>query len=295
MSRSASRGMRSVLLCRPRAAISSASRQPWESISRFHEDQSPIPASASRTVIQGPAQRPHPVVTRDPSVEGRGRGVLVTGLVLDEQGIHAGFDRMGDVGTAQRVDVQAGGEAQVLAVAVEPPVQRSLDTRVPRSDGKRSSPSVMFACPRSSQSATISPDQSNTVRTLLGASGEPLHGRPVPDLQDPVFAELAGVRVAGKSTVCRCRTSLRRSPQQYATLNRTASRVGRQPALAAWRRDPVHSIDSARSKKACSSRRANGRRPGDDSDAWAWTAVFQSKQTCEGCAPKYRSQTLSHP
>lgn len=50
----------------------------------------------------------------------------MSSLVLDEQGVHAGFDQVGDVGAAQRVDVQAGGEAEVFALAVEPAVQRGL-------------------------------------------------------------------------------------------------------------------------------------------------------------------------
>jgi hypothetical protein len=67
----------------------------------------------------------------------------VPGLVLNEQGVHAGFDQVGDVGAAQRVDIQTGGEAQIFAVAVEPAVQCRLGDKGSALGGNRSSPSVM--------------------------------------------------------------------------------------------------------------------------------------------------------
>lgn len=56
--------------------------------------------------------------------------MLVSSLMLDEQEIHA--DQVGEAGAAQRVEVQAGGEAQVVAVAVEPAFSAISETRVPR-------------------------------------------------------------------------------------------------------------------------------------------------------------------
>lgn len=41
-------------------------------------------------------------------------------LLLHEQRVHAGFDQVGDVGASQRVEIEARGEVQVLAVAAKP-------------------------------------------------------------------------------------------------------------------------------------------------------------------------------
>lgn len=84
-----------------------------------------------------------------------------------------------------------------------------------------------------------------------------------------------------KSTVCWCLTPLRRSPQRYANFEGGGVTVGREPGRAAQRCDLVGFIVGAVKEDL---RLAAGQRhcPGDDSVAWAWAAVFQSMQTCEG-------------
>ena len=117
---------------------------------------------------------------------------------------------------------------------------------------------------------------SRTPSERCGVSGENPHGLPVADLQDPVLAELAGVRVPGEIDGLQV-------PDLVAAQS-PAVRDFEQDRVAVGRGQPLRPSDairstssSARSKKACSSCRVNGRRPGDDSDASAWTAVFQSR------------------
>lgn len=49
--------------------------------------------------------------------------MLVSDLFLDEPGVVAGLDEVGDVRAAQRVEVQAGFQAEGVAVGGEPGVQ----------------------------------------------------------------------------------------------------------------------------------------------------------------------------
>ena len=46
-------------------------------------------------------------------------------LVLDEQRVPAVLEQVGDIGAAQRVEVQPGGQAEGVAGLGEPPVQRA--------------------------------------------------------------------------------------------------------------------------------------------------------------------------
>ena len=49
--------------------------------------------------------------------------MLVPDLLLDEQGVQAILDQVGDIGAAQRVEVQARVQAQRVTVGDEPRVQ----------------------------------------------------------------------------------------------------------------------------------------------------------------------------
>jgi len=56
----------------------------------------------------------------------------VAGLVLNELGVPAVLDEVGDVGAAKRMQIQAFGQPEIIAVAPEPAQQGVLgDQRAP--------------------------------------------------------------------------------------------------------------------------------------------------------------------
>ena len=69
-----------------------------------------------------------------------------------------------------------------------------------------------------------------------------MHGLAVADLQHPVLAELPGVRVPGKIDGLQVPDLVAPQPPAVGHLEQDRVAVGRQPALAAQRRDPVHLV-----------------------------------------------------
>lgn len=109
-----------------------------------------------------------------------------------------------------------------------------------RSLGNRSRPSSWR--PLVSQSASTPGVQSKTVRTLRGLKGEPLRDLPYRTLQTPNLPNWRACGLAARSTFCRCRSSLNRSPVGIRDLQHHGIPVGGLPALAAGAGDPFHLV-----------------------------------------------------
>ena len=141
-----------------------------------------VPALAGREGgVQGAAQGAGAEVGGHAGVD-RGRaGVLVADLLLDEQRVPAVLDQVGDVGAAQRVEVQARVQAEVVAVGGEPGVDPRSPIRAPRSDGHSAGlPCVAEQRPDLGDPLGPGPRpiQAQTVSTLRRFGGEPFIALP---------------------------------------------------------------------------------------------------------------------
>ena len=136
-------------------------------------------------------------------------------LPLDEGVIEADvLEEVDDVGPAQGMDVQAPGGSRVRRCSrVKRRCRLDLGTGSPLAVGKISDTAgASQGSPFRIQVSRTAGDQSETVSTERLLGGEPRFALPYLTCRIPNSPNCGALRFREKSTVCRCVTSLARSP-----------------------------------------------------------------------------------
>ena len=141
--------------------------------------------------------------------------MFVSDLPLDKGVVEAEvLEEMRDVGPAKGMDVQAGRITEFIDVVPETAVQVGLGNREPVGRGE----DFKHGRGQPRQSAPVqvsrtSGDQSKTVSTERLLGGDPRCALPYLTCRTPNSPNWGARRFREESTVCRCVTSLARSPQ----------------------------------------------------------------------------------